>query len=212
MKKVESAISHTISNYEQTSKLKLYRRLRASNCKAIAKAVELSGQSEQLLELIKKRDYYNHKILELLNCAGEIRDPALITDRIEAEHYITKRILRDEHKVASIRALIEKHARFEDKYRVQKQKLLEKHSSGSSTFEALKKLSSVNAKLKAKKDAERDTALNDMYLEAANEQRGLSKESMRTLRSLGVPFFDSESNSRNQVFVIEFLQSQLSTN
>lgn len=211
MKQIESAVSHTIGNYEKTSKLKLYRRLRAANCKTIVQAVEKSGQKEQLLELIKKRDYYNHKIFELLNGAGEIRDPALITDRVEAEHYITKRILRDEHKVASLRALIEKHSRFENKYRAQKQKLLDKHNSGSSTFKALKKLSSINAQLKAKKDSERDAALKDMYIEAAAEQRRLSDESVRTLRSLGVPFFISEMESDNQVYVIEFLQSQLTS-
>lgn len=210
MKQIESAISHTINNYEQTSKLKQYRRLRAVNCKAITEAVEKNGQKEQLLELIKKRDYYNHKIYEMLNSAGEIRDPALIIDRGEAEHYISKRILRDQHKVASLRALIEKHARFQDKYKAKKEKIIDNHSSGSASFKFLKKLNTINSQLKAIKDAHKDTALNDMYLEAANEQRQLSEESLRTLRSLGIPYFDSGFNSANQVFVIDFLQSQLS--
>lgn len=213
MKNIESAVKNTISNYQATSKLKLFRRLRPQNSKKITNSIIKDGNADHLMDLIKKRDYYTGKIHELLNSAGEESDPKLIASRSEAEHYICKRILKDRHKVASIRSLMEKHKRFQEGYRVEQEQIMKKNSDDSSSYTGLEKLGAMKAQLKAKKQLANDTELREMYLRAAVKQRELSLESSRTLKSLGVPFFVNESKvndpMEDKIFVLEVLQTNI---
>lgn len=212
MKDIEPAVAHAIQTYQQTSRLKLHRRLLPENTKVISDAVVQNGEAELLISLMKKRDHYTARIHELLNNAGEQTDPGLIDDRAEAEHYITKRVLKDSHKVASIRALIEKHARFQDQYKEELLRVEQVSQPKKQVLKGLAKLSAMKDLLAAKEVLRRESALQELYQKAAATQRALGEESVRTLRTLGVPFFAAtgEVPEDDKVFVLELLQSQLS--
>lgn len=211
MKDIESFVNYTITNYQLTSRLKLHKLLRTHNVKRISESLTRNGrQAEQFFELIRKRDYYNGKIYELLNSAAEQDDPALISDRDEAERYIRKRIMKDHHKVSSIKALIEKHARFQQQYKQEKQSIVDSYSGSTIVYDELKKLNAIKLQLAAKQNMAKESALQEIYLRAAKEQRELSDESQRTLRLLGIPFFAAETQDQgNKLYVLELLQSQL---
>lgn len=204
----EHIVTHTIHNYQLTSRLKQHRRLKPENGKIIAEAVVKQGNDKKLLELLKKRDQYNSKIFELLNSAGEQENPALIVDRAEAEHYIRKRILRDRHKVASIKTLIKKHTELQKQWKCDLEQIQEKKLQGLA-YKGLAKLNLMNADLENRLNQAKTEALQDLYGRVSKRQQELSEESERTLRSLGVPFFSTveETAAENKVFVLELLQS-----
>lgn len=212
MKDIEPAVAHAIQIYQKTSRLKLYRRLFPENCKAIAQAVVENGDAEHLVSLMKKRDHYTAKIHELLNNSGAPDDPGLINSRSDAEHYIIRRVLKDEHKVASIRALIEKHLRFQEQWGYELRRIDQGSQNKRSALKGLAKLGAMADMLAAKDLARQETMFNELYEKVAKTQQELCDESLRTLRDLGIPFFAAigDVSEDDKVFVLEYLQNHMS--
>lgn len=211
MKHIEAVVAHTVKNYLLTSQLQLHRRLRPENTKEIAKAVANAGQTDLLLELIRKRDHYAFKIHALLNSAGEQTDPELISDRNEAEHYIARRILLDRHKADTIRTLVEKHAKVQKQFAEKVRKIVEGSKPSGNAYKGLQKLHAANARLEKSQQLAKDEELAQLYQSAMVTQRELSEESDKTLRTLGVPFFAAHgAKTADKVFVLEVLQTRLS--
>ncbi|KAM9922532.1 hypothetical protein OXX59_005762 [Metschnikowia pulcherrima] len=208
-KQVNSAVNHAISNYQLTSKSKSLRRLSPANSDKIATALIDKKQDRQLMEYIKKRDYYTKKINELLNDCGEETNPRLIQDEAEAEHFIRKRLLRDHAKVQQIKRLIEKHASFQRKAAHEQEQIIRRHQ-GNRSISGLKKLGSMNAATEQKQKAARDTELHEFYGRLLRQQKSFSDESEHMLRQLDVPFFcsiveDAPEAQTHKSFVLDLL-------
>lgn len=194
MKDVSSAVHRTIHNYQLTSQSKLLKRLTPKNGARIVANLNKRHQSRQLMELIQKRDYYNNKIYELLNGAGEQPDPTLIEDDYEAEYYLVNRFFKDPEKVDQVRAIIAKHNHFQDEMAEEHAKILREYELKAPTMNGLAKLKAANAASEAKRESSRNMALRALVQNVANRQRELSRESEAMLRELRVPFFCLDEN------------------
>ncbi|GEQ71677.1 hypothetical protein JCM33374_g5363 [Metschnikowia sp. JCM 33374] len=213
-KQVNSAVSHTIANYQLTSKSKSLRRLSPKNSEKISRVILEQKQDKHLMELIKKRDYYTRKIHELLNESGEELNPQLIEDEAEAEHYIRKILLKDHDKVHQIKSLIQKHKHFQEASAREQDELLRKYSGKRSSISGLKKLDSMNAAADAKLKSEREEQLSKFYTNLLQRQTDYSLESENILRYLQVPFFNSlpgrrQTSSKQKMFVLDLLYKTL---
>ncbi|OBA22941.1 hypothetical protein METBIDRAFT_9285 [Metschnikowia bicuspidata var. bicuspidata NRRL YB-4993] len=214
LKQVRSAVNHVISNYQLTSKSKLFQRLSSKNVDLISKGVMENKQDKHLMELIKKRDYYTRKIHELLNDSGEEKNPRLIVDEAEAGHYIRKRLLKDVTRSEQIKSLIRKHRQFQVSATEEQDKIIQKYRVRKPLAGGLKKIGSMNAAIDAKLNAEREAELQRFYTNLMQKQSEYCLESERLLRNLDVPFFnlllDDHSVTKSQkVFVLDLLYKVL---
>lgn len=189
MKDISSAVHRTIHNYQLTSQSKLLKRLTPRNETRIVANLNKRHQERHLIELIQKRDYYNNKIHELLNGAGEQLDPTLIEDDYEAEYYLAKRFVKVPENVDQVRAIIAKHIQFQDEMANEHAMILREYDLKAPTMNGLAKLKAANASNEAKREKTRNMAIEALVQKVSDRQRELSIESQAMLRQLRVPFF-----------------------
>lgn len=146
-------------------------------------------QHHQLLDIIQKRDYYNNKLYDLLDKAAEQTDPNEILDVHEASHFIKKRLMKDKNAVDRVKALIDKHVRFQKDMAMRQQEIRSRYEDSAVSSVGLSKLKLIGEGDKRRKALELERELKDFYMNIAEEQTKQFEESESALRLLGVPFF-----------------------
>lgn len=212
-KDISPEVHRAIKNYQLTSNSKLLKRLNHKNASVIISNLQRKHQEKHLLELIHKRDYYNNKLNELLNSAGEQSDPKLIEDDFEAEYYLARRFSKDPDNVNQVKAIIAKHKQFQQDMAKEHEHILSEFNAKQSKTNGLAKLKAMNASQEASRLQAKEVALRNLYLKAANRQSELARESEAMLRELKVPFFcmdesisiDDVQHSKNKAHMIDSL-------
>lgn len=162
-------------------------------------------QAKQLMELISKRDYYNKKIYELLNSAGEELDALRIDDLAEAEHFIERRFMRQLEKVDQVKSLIEKHTRFYQDMELRHSAILTKYTSNKS-YLGLSKLKTLNSHAERDRETAKAKELGDFYREMMKKQMEYASESAAMLNQLQVPIFAAkELAKKDKEHVLQLL-------
>lgn len=209
MKGVDSAIKHSIENYRLTSRSKTLWRLTPKNESKIARGLAAKKQEAHLLDLVKKRDYYTKKVLELLNEAAEELNPQLIDDCDEAIYFLKKLITRNPDVLQQIGNLVLKQQHFQQDMSNKEKKLKDMANSLPNGFLNLQKLSAMTQTSKISKKEEVDKKLAEFYVLVSEQQKRLAKECEDALCRLKVPLFcgAKEGDMVQRAQILAFLQA-----
>lgn len=203
---IREGIHECIRQYQLTSRSRSLKRLNVTNETLIANHV-LSNEREKFWELYGKKEYYNTKILKLLN--GALKDSGTplednsslldidaryINNRSLAKEYVQQRIMPDKTKNAEIRALITKHFALQKAYMGKRRSLEERlQALDTDISEPSSKISIINAQSKKRKITNEKIILKkeieELDINMIADMKRYVDETERIFKDLEVPFF-----------------------
>lgn len=198
---IDSIIQAAIRQYHDTSKSRKLKRLTLLNASSISKGIKTSDRKNELLDIVSKRDHYNHKLYKLLyDVAPEVEeeevvmDPRYIHNRHLARKYLDQK-LRDDLFKSKLQEIIARHKDFQERLLREREAIIARLKA-QNVFEGstkLAKLSKVNASIGDQKKLVLETQLAnelDKHAEVVYyKSQQLSSETTAWLCANGVPFF-----------------------